>query len=398
MLWYQVGAVDEFRGRGGSAHLLEHLLFRGTKKVSGDEFNRLMEQNGAVSNAFTGHDVTAYHQFADVSRLEVLMALEADRMQNLEIDEEAFEAERKIVFQERKQVVENNPASPFYERMRQMLWGNSPYGQPVTGLPEDIESLKFEDTLDFYHKYYAPNNAILVISGDIEAATVKPLAEKYYGKLQKKEVERKVPVANSEIFKQKLLMQLPKITSPKIVVNYLLPPYNNLPGTIYDYLVLAEFLGGGETSELYKDLVLQQKKALGVSASYNYVSRGDTLFGLAMTPVETADFNPEAGIDLLNRAMLNAMKNLTDTRLEQIKRKIVADLVYTNDNPETAAYWIGYMLSVGFDLDDVQNYAEGIKAVTKEKVEKAFAELQKASKITGVLLPMSEVKGVDDVK
>lgn len=393
MLWYQVGAVDEFRGRGGSAHLLEHLLFRGTKKVSGEEFNRIMEQNGAASNAFTGYDVTVYHQFADVSRLEVLMALEADRMQNLKISTDDFEAERKIVFQERKQVVENNPAAPFNERLRQTLWGTSPYGQPITGLPEEIMALKYQDTLDFYHKYYAPNNAILVLSGDIDVPTVKPLVEKYYGKLKKSQVEREIQTPITDKFSETLQMQLPQIASPKITVSYLLPPHHQLSGSIYDYVVLAEFLGGGETSELYRDLVLKQKVALGASASYNYISRSNTTFGLSMVPSATSDFKPEEGVQKLNEALINGMKNLNAERLAQIKRKLCADLVFTNDNPETAAYWIGYMLAMGFELDNVQNYEAGINAVTEESVNNAFAELMKASKITGILLPDTADEG-----
>lgn len=393
MLWYQVGAVDEFRGRGGSAHLLEHILFRGTKKVSGKEFNRIMEQNGAVSNAFTGYDVTSYHQFADVSRLEVLMALEADRMQNLKISEDDFEAERKIVFQERKQVVENNPASPFYERLRQMLWGTSPYGQPVTGLPEDIMALKFDETLDFYHKYYAPNNAILILSGDIDSATARPLVEKYYGKLEKRPVERELPAVQNEHFEQTLKMQLPKITAPKISISYLLPPHDKLSGSIYDYMVLAEFLGGGETSELYRELVLKRKEALGVSASYNYISRANTTFGVSMTPNTDTKLSPEENVAKLQAALKNGMKKLTTERLAQIKRKMSADLVFTNDNPETAAYWIGYMLSMGFSLDEVQNYEDGVNAVTLDGLRKAFAELETASKVIGILLPLNEQNG-----
>lgn len=393
MLWYQVGAVDEFRGRGGSAHLLEHILFRGTKKVSGKEFNRIMEQNGAVSNAFTGYNVTAYHQFADVSRLEVLMALEADRMQNLKISEDDFEAERKIVFQERKQVVENNPASPFGERLRQMLWGTSPYGQPITGLPEDIMALKFDETLDFYHKYYAPNNAILVLSGDIDSATARKLTEKYYGKLEKRPVEREQPEVQTEHFEQTLKMQLPKITAPKISITYLLPDHQNLVGSIYDYMVLAEFLGDGETSELYRELVLKRKTALGVSASYNYISRANTTFGISMTPDASVEFSPEKSVEDLQAALKKGMNNLTAERLEQIKRKMLADLVFTNDNPETAAYWIGYMLSLGFSLDEVQNYADRINNVTLEGVKNAFAAVEKASKVVGILLPSDEQDG-----
>ena len=149
MLVYKVGAVDNLSGKAGGAHLLEHLMFRGTSKVKDGEFNRIMKDNGAVSNAFTSYDITAYHQFADVSRLEVLMAMEADRMQNLNFDEKAYEAEQKIVLQERKQVVENNPASAYSERLRRVMYNDSPYGRPITGTEDEIRDLSFADAMEF---------------------------------------------------------------------------------------------------------------------------------------------------------------------------------------------------------------------------------------------------------
>src|SRR5574344_2001722 len=145
MVWYKTGAIDEEYGKGGSAHFLEHLMFRGTKGVEDGQFNRIMHENGADSNAFTSYDMTTYHQFADISRLEVLMALEADRMQNLNFDENAFGKEKKVIYQERKQVVENNPASVFNERFNLMLWGNLPYGHPITGLADEILALTYQD-------------------------------------------------------------------------------------------------------------------------------------------------------------------------------------------------------------------------------------------------------------
>lgn len=175
MLWYKVGSADEGFGKGGSAHLLEHLMFRGTKRAVGNEFNRMMEKNGVESNAFTSYEVTVYHEFADVAKLEILMALEADRMQNLSFSEEDYAAEQQIVLQERKQRVENNPSAPFSERFNKILWGNLPYGHPVTGLSDEIMALTYADIRAFYQKFYAPNNAVLVISGDVDAATIRPL-------------------------------------------------------------------------------------------------------------------------------------------------------------------------------------------------------------------------------
>ena len=178
MIWYKVGSVDEALGKGGTAHLLEHLMFRGTKKVKNSDFNAIIARNGGESNAFTAQDFTAYYETTDVSRLELAMALEADRMENLDFGKKAFDKERDVVFQERMQVVENNPSSYFGESLRRVLWQQHPYSRPISGSPEEIKSVSRADVMDFYRRYYAPNNAILLLSGDIEPKTAKLLAEK----------------------------------------------------------------------------------------------------------------------------------------------------------------------------------------------------------------------------
>lgn len=392
MLWYKVGSVDEEYGKGGSAHLLEHLMFRGTKRAVGDEFNRMMEKNGVESNAFTSHEVTVYHEFADVSKLEILMALEADRMQNLSFGEEDYAAEQQIVLQERKQRVENNPSAPFGERFNKILWGNLPYGHPVTGLSDEIMALTYADIRDFYQKFYAPNNAVLVISGDVDAATVKPLVQKYYGELEAREITRSETPVSQELFTETLKMTLPDIQTAKMVQKSLLPPVTELENAAYDYVVLAQYLGGGETSALYKDLVVNQKIAVGVSADYHFVTKSNTVFAVTMMPTDNAETQTDAAWEALAVAQDEAMKNLTAAKLEQIKRKILADLVYMNDNPEDAAYWIGYMLAMGFDLDDVQNYEDNIRRVTLGGVKKAYAVLKAAPVVRGTLLPQKNDK------
>ena len=390
MLWYKAGSVDEQKGKGGSAHLLEHLMFRGTKYAKDGEFNRIMEKYGVSDNAFTSHDVTSYYQLADVSKLEILLALEADRMENLNFDEKAFEAERKIVYQERMQRVENNPSSPFYERLELVLWGNSPYGRPVTGLPEEITGLEYADMMNFYRRFYTPSNAVLVLSGDISAAEARPLIEKYFGNIKSHRVEHSVPAADLRPFHEISEMILPDISTVKITEHYLLAGHAKLKNKIYDYLVLAEFLGGGATSALYKDLVLKQKKALSVSASYRFVSRGEGVFSFGMVPQYEGEFKRDETLEVLQNSADEAMKNLTEKKLEQIKRKMSADLVFVNDNPKSAAEWVGAMLAVGFELEEVQNYEKNLNAVTLQGVKDAYAELKKAPRVSGILLPSAE--------
>lgn len=393
MLWYKAGAIDEVPGKGGSAHLLEHLMFRGTDKLKDGEFNEVMKRHGAVSNAFTSHEVTAYHQFADISRLEVLMALEADRMQNINFNEQAFETERKIVFQERKQVVENDPSSSYDERLRVLLWGATPYANPVTGTNTEIQALSFEDIMDFYRRFYAPNNALLVLSGDIDADTARNLAEKYYGAIKSSQISRDTPAIISDKFVETLEMKLPEINAVKAEIVYLLPPHRQLRDALYDYIVLAQYLGGGETSALYEKLVLTDKSSVGIGAAYNFTGLSNTVFKLHFLPSSDETFSASDGFSEIETAMDEAIKKLSAKRLESIKRKLLADLVYVNDNPEDAAEWVGIMLTSGFTLDEIQNYEAKIKAVTLSGVQKAYENLRHAASVRGVLRPIENQSG-----
>lgn len=387
MLWYKAGTVDEENGKGGSAHLLEHLMFRGTRRVSADKFNRLMEENGIESNAFTTYDTTVYHEFADVSRLELVLALEADRMQNLAFDDEAFAAEQKIVFQERKERVENNPTGAFYERLRRVFWNDSPYARPISGQNKEILALTPDDLRNFYVRYYAPNNAILVLSGDIDVETIKPLVEKYFAQLPAKPVQMTEIAPVDAPFKALLEMDLPDVTAARLEQDYLLPAETDIENENYAFLILAEYLGGGETSALYRNLVLDKKIALSVSAEYNFLARSNRTFSFNIVPAEQTRAAADEVLQLLETSMQEEMKKFDAQKLAQIKRKIMSSLVYVNDNPSLAANWIGYMLISGYSLDEVQNYAENIEAVSVEQVQQAFERLTAAPRVNGILLP-----------
>ncbi len=389
MIWYKVGSIDEAYGKGGLAHLLEHLMFRGTDKVKDGRFNTIMDENGVQSNAFTSYDFTAYHQFADISRLEILLALEADRMRHLNFSDEAFEAEQKIVIQERQQTVENNPNSTFYERLNLLLWGNSPYGQPIGGFTDEIKALSADDMRAFYKKFYAPNNAILVLSGDIDAQTAKPLIEKYFAHLQAEKIERSVPPDSRESYDETLQMALPDVTTVKIEQRFMLPNYNNLQPSFYAYILLAEYLGGGETSELYRNLVLKDKTAVAISTSFRYITRGNSIFSITMLPREDTYTSLNNSVELLQKHIHMAMQSFDESKLEYVKRKVLADLVYLQDNPEDAAYMVGYMMANNFTLEQIQKYENGINRVKTQDVQQAYTELMKAPKLSAALLPIS---------
>lgn len=391
MVWYKSGAADETVGKGGSAHLLEHLMFRGTGEVKGQEFNRLMEANGAESNAFTGQDMTAYHQLLDISRLELAMFLEADRMRGLQVSDKDFAAERDIVFQERKERVDNNPAGRFREAVSRALWQEHPYGRPVSGTDAEIMNLQKSDIEDYYRRYYAPNNAVLVLAGDIDLPTAKRLAQKYYGGIKAAEALPQDDFAKLKPdFKAVIDMSEPDVQGYRVLRLYAAPSYAVEPDDAYNLQVLAEYLGGGETSKLYKKLVLQKKKALAINADYNPVSRSYGQFSVSAIPA--AGVSPEELLAEIDTGWKEALAELNIDELEKVKQKMLAGLVYLRDNPEDAAYIAGSMAVAGADLSEIEGIEQKIKSVQYADVRRAAEKLTThAPQVTGILRPKGGV-------
>ena len=246
LLLYKTGAKDEPLNKGGVAHLLEHLMFRGTKKVPDSSYNDIMAQNGAEDNAFTTRDLTGYHQLVDVSRLELAMALEADRMENLNFSKKAFEKERQIVFEEREQRVSNNPKARFSEDFNKIFWNNHPYGKPVTGTETEIKNLTAEDVYAFYKAFYTPQNAVLVLAGDIDLPTAKTLVQKYYSTVANRpnhQTVENVSASADGSSNFKLTQTKKEISAPQLVKQYLVPSLHEDPKTAYALMILASYLG-----------------------------------------------------------------------------------------------------------------------------------------------------------
>lgn len=392
MVFYKSGGVDEAPGKGGSAHLLEHLMFRGTSEIKGNSLNKILEENGAESNAFTSLEVTAYHQALDISRLELAMFLEADRMQNLKLTPKDFALERDIVFQERKQVVENNPISYFNESMRRTLWQDHPFARPITGTVDEIKNLKFEDVQDFYNQYYAPNNAILILSGDIDVETAKTLAQKYYGPVKPRKMGKKIefPVLEPSM-QASLKMSRPHINGERIMLSYAAPSYNLNAEDIYDLAVWSAYLGEGSTSKLYKKLVMDKKLALKASSSYDANSRSYGTFSINLIPALGVD--SEQLLAQLEEAVEESLQEMTVDEVEKTKQKMLAGLIYLKDNPNDAAYIVGMQAAIGMSLQDIENQADKIKAVDAKKIKNSVLRLLKNTpKITGVLQPEEKTK------
>ena len=391
MVWYKAGSVDEPLGKGGLAHLLEHLMFRGTEKVPGSEFNDIVTNNGGVMNAFTSQDFTTYHEFVDVSRLELVMFLEADRMKNLNITPEAFEKERDIVYQERKQVVENNPTAYFGEAMRRTLWQEHPYSRPVTGMPDEILNLKLEDAVDFYQDYYAPNNAVLVLSGDITPVQAETLAKKYFGDLEADQSESKPRTDWPKLDKTsstKLEMKLPQVNVKRFVKSFIVAPYAEDKEQAFAMMVLSAYLGEGETSKLYRKLVEDDEIALSVSTAYDFSGRSYGTFVLEVMPKEGVS-NAELE-EAINEAVKEALDDLDLRELQKIKRKMLAGLQYLKDNPSDAANIVGALAASGLSVEEIVNYDKSVEAVSLRDIKQAAQVLLASINVQGILSPMKE--------
>ena len=392
MLWYKNGASAEKLGKGGIAHLLEHLMFRGTYKVSGDSFNQIMEENGAESNAFTGMDVTVYHQLLDISRLELAMFLEADRMKNLKIDDDNFAKEQAIVFEERKQMVDNNPLARFGEVINRTLWQNHSYARPIIGTDSEILALTSKDAMDFYQQFYAPNNAVLVLSGDINLKEAKELANKYYGKLKKTQIKKIETVSLNNAFRAEVEVAEKEVNSVRIIKRYATASLNKDSNYVYPLQVLASYMGGGETSKLFKKLVLQDKKALAVAVNYNPVTQSYGNFQISLTPAEGVSISEAK--EMLSKAWDEALTELNVEELEKVKNKMLAGLIYLRDNPEDAAYIVGSMASVGASLEEIELQEDKIKKVRKQQVlDVANLLIDNTPQVLGILKPEKKNNG-----
>lgn len=389
MVWYKVGSADEVAGKTGLAHMVEHMMFKGTKTVPAGEFSRLVAQNGGRDNAFTTADYTAFFQNVAVDKLELVMKLESDRMAHLALKDTDFQPERQVVLEERRMRVENSPDSLLAEQMEADLFLNSSYHHPVIGWRTDIEHYKLDDVVAFHQRWYAPNNAVLVVSGDITAAQLKPLAEKYYGSIPARPVPQRVRAEEPPpVAARTVELRDPDVHQPSWSRDYLAASYHQGDTQdAYPLQVLAELLGDGATSRLYKSLVVEQNLAADASADYDPASLGYSQFGVYATP------RPGVGMEDLQRAVVAqlqavAQKGVTDEEVARAKQRLRASVAYARDSFHTGARVLGQALTTGESVADVEAWPQRIEAVTTEQVNKAARDvLRDERSVTGLLLP-----------
>lgn len=389
MIYYRVGAMDEPPAKTGLAHFLEHLMFKGTKTLKPGEFSAIVARNGGRENAFTSDDYTGYFQTVATDRLETMMRWEADRMSNLTLTDSDIEPERKVILEERNMRVENSPAALLQENVAAVLYRNHPYRRPTVGWAHEVKALTRDDLIGFYRSWYAPNNAVLVLSGDITAAKARPLVEKYYGKIPARTLParpdwREPPhsAARRVILKHK---QVGQATWSR---RYLAPSY--MVGTrehVYALQVLAEILGGNTTSRLYRRLAVEAKTAAGAGAWYDSNARGPGVFGVYAAPlfgktVEQVESLVEAEINRLLK------DGVTDEEVRNAIVRLQDEAVYARDSIDGPARVLGAAVAIGMTIEDVESWPEQIGKVTREAVNAAaHAVFRDGYSVTGILLP-----------
>ena len=371
MVWYKAGAADEPPGKSGIAHYLEHLLFKGTDTLEPGEFSAVVAKNGGSDNAFTSQDYTGYFQRVAADRLELMMTMEADRMRNLRISDVDILTERDVVIEERNQRVENDPGALFREQRTASQYLNHPYGIPIIGWRHEADALTLDDALAFYDKFYAPNNAILIVAGDVEPDDVLALAKTYYGPLEPTPGlgERVRPAEPPQTAARRLVFEDPRVSNPYVIRTYLAPERDSgAQKEAAALLLLSDLLGGnGATSVLGQKLQFGTKQATYVSAFYQPLSYDDTTFGLVIVPV------PGVGLQEAEDAMDNAIaefmaEGVDAEQLARIKSQMLAAQIYARDSVNGLARRYGSALTSGLTLEDIAAWPDIIQATTAEDI------------------------------
>lgn len=372
MVWYRVGSADEAPLKSGIAHFLEHLMFKGTKTLAPGEFSAIVATNGGQENAFTSYDYTAYYQNVSVDKLPLFMKMEADRMQNLQLTDEIVAPELKVVLEERSQRTDNRPGGLFSEQFRAAQYLAHPYGTPVIGWRHELETLTTQDAIDWYNRYYAPNNAILIVAGDVKAADVFALAEEYYGPIPAKEIPVRQRVAEPpQLAKRTVEMSDRRVREPSWQQSYLGPISREAPPKQLRALeVLGRILGGGVTSRLYDQLVVDRMIATNAGAYFDSGAYDYTGFTLYASP--TADHSLddiEAAVQAIIRDVIE--NGVTEAELRRAQRQMLADAIYARDNMQGAANIFGAALAAGQSIEDIVTWPRQISEVTAAEVQEA---------------------------
>ncbi len=393
MVWYKVGAADEAPGYSGIAHLFEHMMFKGTDAIPAGEFSKRVRALGGNDNAFTSQDFTAFFQSIAVDQLETVMSMEADRMRGLNPPPEEFNSEIKVVIEERRQRTENDPRSYFTEQMNAALFVNHPYANPVIGWFHEVDALTWKNAKAFYDLWYAPNNAILVVSGDITMDKLKALAENTYGKIPARAVpERHWTTVPPLLASPRLTLHHENIRQPLWIRLYRVPSATQNRDDARALEVLQSIMDGGAATRLYKALVVDQKIATSVGLSYRSSNRADSTLWMQVSPVPGVTMKTvQNAIEEQLRLLIS--EGVTDEELREAKDRMKDAAIYARDSLAGPAMVIGHGLVSGASLDDIEYWPAQIEHVTAAQVQDVARrflnpdDINKRPPVTGYLLP-----------
>ncbi|MBX3531429.1 MAG: insulinase family protein [Rhizobiaceae bacterium] len=390
MVWYKIGGADEERGKSGIAHFFEHLMFKGTANHKAGEFSRAVAEIGGNENAFTSNDYTAYFQQVTPQALPTMMAFEADRMRGLVLSDAVIGPERDVVMEERRQRIEGNPGAVLSEETQATLYQNHPYGVPVIGWMHEIAKLNRQDAIDFYNRYYAPNNAVLVVAGDVDAGEVLALAKSTYGAVPRGPdlPPRQRPQEPPQDTRRTVTLKDPRVTLPSVQISVITPSYTSAaPGEAEALDLLSEILGGGMRSRLYQELVVKT----GIASSAGAYYRGSALDPSSFT-VYAAPRAPDglAAVEAAVTAEIAkiAADGVSADELDRAKNRFTRSMIFARDNQQGMARIYGTALTTGQDVADVEEWPDRVRAVTAEQVRDAARKYLKLdSSVTSYLLP-----------
>jgi zinc protease len=393
MVWYKIGSADEPPGKSGIAHFFEHLMFKATKNHPAGEFDRAISAIGGSNNAFTSYDYTAFHETVAPSALGDMMSFEADRMRNLILTDDVIKTERDVILEERRARIDSNPEAVLDEEVDATLWQNQPYRIPVIGWMQEMEQLNRTDATAFYDKYYTPNNAVLVVAGDVEPGAVKALAEKTFGEVARgPDLPPRIrPVEPEQNTKRTVTLTDARVSVPSFSTQWVVPSYRTAkPGEAEALDILAEILGGGSRSRLYQELVVKQGIAANTGAFFQgtmHDATNFTVYGAPRGDAKLADV--EAAVDA--EIIRIAKDGVTGEELEKAKARYVRSMIFARDKQDSMANIYGSTLAVGGNVRDIEEWPDRIRKVTADEVKAvAVRYLILDHSTTGYLLPQTQ--------
>ena len=389
MVWYRNGSADDPVGKSGIAHFLEHLMFKGTEKHTQGEFSDVVTALGGQENAFTSVDYTAYFQRIAREHLKTMMEFESDRMTGLVLTDEIVNPERDVVIEERRMRTDTDPGAQLGEAVSKALFTHHPYGTPIIGWMHEIETLNREDALAYYRRFYTPENAILIVAGDVTEDEVVHLAEATYGRIPSRgEAPKRVrPQEPEPRASRQVSLADPKVEQPSLQRCYLVPSYTTgKPGEAESLDVLVQILSAQGTGRLHRDLVMEQHCAVAAGAWYQSTAVDQSRLLLYAIP------HPGVSLDSLEKALDGVIHDVITNGIEakelaRAKTRLIADTIYAQDSQASLARMYGASLATGSTVNDVKSWPEAIDAVSAESVQAAAkAWLERRRAVTGYLL------------